>query len=143
MEYKFRKYTHLNRMGEKGVQLVIDYLSEQRYKCKDVQKVSSAKGYDILIEKDNKKETVEVKTTQKDKGIPDCYSSEFDKNNKFIADRLYVIRLDNNFLLKKIEFLKKEEINSYIHKRIERIRISSKLKTELFKNKVGEIIKLE
>ena len=130
-------------MGEKGVQLVIDYLTERGYKCTDVQKNNLEKGHDIIAEKDGKRITIEVKTTQKDKGISDCYITEFDKKNKFIPDFLYVVRLDDDFMLNKVEVLTKEEINTYNHSRVERIRVSSKLKTDLNKRKVGKILVIE
>jgi Holliday junction resolvase-like predicted endonuclease len=143
MKYNFRKYTYLNRMGEKGVQLVIDYLTEKGFKCIDVQKDNNKKGYDIIAQKDNKKSTIEVKTTQKDKGISDCYITEFNKKNKFIPDFLYVVRLEENFKLNRVEILTKDEVNEYEHKRIERIRVSSKLKTDLSKGKVGKVLDIK
>ena len=141
MKYNFRKYTYLNRMGEKGVQIVIDYLEYGGYKCIDVQKNPKEKGYDIIARKRGKKYRIEVKTTQKEKGISDCYVSEFNTRNKFIPDFLYIVRLKKNFRLNRIEVLTKKEINFYEHKRIERIRFSSKLKTDLNKGKVGKIVK--
>jgi len=130
-------------MGEKGVQLVIDYLTEKGFKCIDVQKDNNKKGYDIIAQKDNKKSTIEVKTTQKDKGISDCYITEFNKKNKFIPDFLYVVRLEENFKLNRVEILTKDEVNEYEHKRIERIRVSSKLKTDLSKGKVGKVLDIK
>lgn len=143
MKYNFRKYTHLNRMGEKGVQLVIDYLTEQGHKCTDVQKNNAERGYDIVAEKSGKRITIEVKTTQKEKGISDCYITEFSKENKFIPDFLYVVRLEDDFKLNKVEVLTRDEINTYNHSRVERIRVSSKLKTDLSKGKVGKVLDIK
>jgi|GEM_PF-2825945 len=142
-ENHYRKYTHLNKMGEKGVQIVLDYLKKEGYECDDVQKNHNEKGCDIIAHKNNKRYTIEVKTTQKSKGISDCYISEFDSNDKFIPDFLYVVRLDDDFKLKKVEVLKKDEINSYEHKRIERIRVSSTLKTDLNNGIVGKTLDIE
>lgn len=135
-----RRYTHLNKMGEKGVQRVIEHFTVQGYKCKDEQKNRKAKGYDILLRRGNKKLKIEVKTTQKEEGIPDCYVSEFDKNNKFISNFLCIVRLDKKFKLKKIELLNSTEVNKYPHTRIERVRISSTLKTDLKNGRIGKVI---
>ncbi|OGM12042.1 hypothetical protein A2Z22_01915 [Candidatus Woesebacteria bacterium RBG_16_34_12] len=135
---KYRKYTHLNNMGEKGVKKVIKILESKGYVCEDVQKNNNEKGCDIIAHKNGRIDRIEVKTSQKDKGVPDCYITEFDNNNKFIPDFLYIVRLDEDFTFKKIEVLSRDEINSYEHKRIERIRVSSKLKTDLYNGKVGK-----
>lgn len=138
-----RSYKHLNSMGEMGVKIVIDYLGSKGYTCTDVQKNSSESGCDIIAKNKKRIYRVEVKTTQSDKGISDCHSTEFNNQNKFIADLLYVVRLDNNFNLNSIDILTKKQINTYKHSRVERIRFSSKLKTDLFKGNIGEIITFE
>ena len=129
----------MNKMGEKGVEVVKDYLSAQGYRCNDVQKKVTSKGCDIEASKNGKPYRIEVKTTQKDEGIPDCYHTEFSKLNKFLPDFLYVVRLDDNFKLKRVEILTRREVNKYTHQRTERVRISSKLKTALKKRRVGKL----
>jgi Holliday junction resolvase len=133
----------LNRMGEMGVGIVIDYLNNRGYKCVDVQKNSKELGCDIVATNKKKKYRIEVKTSQKEKGISDCHSTEFNSKNKFIADFLYIVRLDDKFNLISIDILTKKQINSYNHSRVEKIKLSSTLKTDLFKGNIGESISLK
>ena len=79
---------------------------------------------------------IEVKTTSKEKGIPDSDFREFEnyKDPKFVPDYLYIIRIiDNN--RPKITILTKEQINKYSHKPKKVVKFSSTLKTDLKNNK--------
>lgn len=126
-----------------GMKTVKDYLEKEGYECTDVTKRMGFIGFDILAKKDGKEFKIEVKTSSKEKGVPDCYTSEFDKNNNLISDFLYIVRLDKKDLsVKRIEILTKEEIDRYApkHNRVERVRMASKLKTDLRNGKVGKVI---
>ncbi len=128
-----------------GVRTVISYLSRRGYACKDVSEVKIGNnGYDIVARRGGRRITIEVKCSAKDLGIPDCFPSEFDKNLGFIADYLYIVRLDSYNKPERIEVLSRKDIDRYspYHKKIERIRVSSKLKTDLKNGVVGKVIGL-
>lgn len=127
-----------------GVLKVKEYLERENYEVKNVSHNKDYKGYDILAIKNRVSIKIEVKCSSRNKGIPDCYSTEFDSDMKFTADYLYIVRLDEDKKPKSIEILSKEDIDKYslLHKKKKIIKIASKLKTDLKNRAVGEIIEL-
>ena len=97
-------------------------------------------GYDILAIKKDGKMKIEIKTTQKPVGIPDCYGGEFDQKRKLVADFIYLVKLDKNYKLEKITTISKKEVDKYKHNIQPRIRLSHALKTDLKKGKIGKIV---
>ena len=126
--------------GELGEQFVQYHLKNNGYKLIDVP---SKKGYDIAASKNGDVFTFEVKTTSNlSGGIPDMHDSEFFRKNDrwyFIADYLYVVRLDGYDMPLQIDILSKSVIDSFAesHKTVTRIR-TTKLDTALKKKLIGE-----
>lgn len=132
--------------SEIGMKISMKLLENEGYECTDVSKIGKDhKGYDFSAKKDNEKIKIEVKATEDESKIPDCYVNEFDKDRKIIADFLYIVRLDKDLKPKEIEVLSKEDVDMYsdTHKKTERIRISSRLITDLKKGKVGSRKKID
>jgi len=125
-----------SKKGKRGESTVKKYFENLDY---IVTKGKRGCGYDFLIKNGKKETKIEVKTSSKDKGIPDCHSSLFNKNKSVKADFFYIVRLKK----KIIEVLTKKEIDSYkkSHKWIKRLR-TTKLDDALYKGVVGKKIPL-
>ena len=131
--------------SDRGVQIVLEYLTKEGYPCQDVARFGKEhNGYDILAKKEDQDLKIEVKCSSKEKGIPDCFNTEFDENQNLIADYLYLVRIDENKNPKCLQILSKEEFDKYshLHKKKIIIKISNKLKTDLKNKVVGKEINL-
>ena len=110
-------------------------------------KVSKAtgRGYDLLATKPGHSMTIEVKTTADDKGIPDCFSSEFDDEKKLVADYLYVVRVTRRLKLRRVDILAKEEVDKYRakHRIVGRVVIASRLVNDLRDGLIGRVVRLQ
>jgi hypothetical protein len=129
--------------SDKAVETVKSYLSK-RYHCQDVSGNREVKhrGFDILAKRGSSSLKIEVKGTSKENGIPDCYSNEFDDKQLLIADYIYIVRLDRASRPKRIEVLSKKEVDKYAaeHRPQHRIRIASRLKTDLKNRRIGRTV---
>ena len=129
--------------GKLGEEYVKNYLTQQGYKIS----TSPDNGSDILAEKDNQKLSIEVKTTSNlTGGIPDMHITEFkleDTKWLFVADYLYIVRLNDEGLPTQLDILSKNDIDKYAdsHKTVTRIR-TTKLDTDLNNRRIGESIDL-
>lgn len=135
------------KKSRKGVKVVKEFLQKQGYgKIDDVSYNSEYSGCDIKVEKDGKEIKIEVKCSEKDDGISDCYPSEFDSEKKLTANFLYIVRVTHDkgeYTPYAIDILTKEEVDKYSdkHTKVERIRVANALKTALKKeNGVGKRI---
>jgi len=101
----------------------------------------------LIAIKNKKKIKIEVKTTSNFAGgIPDMHSSEFiliDDKYFFVADYLYVLRIDKKNNPIQLDIISKKEIDSFSdsHKLVERIR-TTKLDRVLNKREIGATIML-
>jgi len=133
------------KKSDLGVEIVMDHLKKDGYECHDVTKLRKEHtGYDVFAKRGNERLKIEVKCSERLSGIPNCFYTEFDENLKFNADYMYIVRVDEDHNLIKIQILSKEEFNRYseLHRKKITIIVSSKLKTDLKKGKIGkEIIK--
>jgi len=124
-------------LGEKYVK---NYLKSKGFLVLDVDE----NGCDIIARKGHKTTRIEVKTTSNLTGIPDMHITEF-KNKKgrwyFVADFLYILRLNNRGVPIQLDILTRREVDLYSgsHKTITRIR-TTKLDRDLKNNIVGKII---
>jgi len=131
------------KKSDLGIEIVMGYLKKNGYECHDVTKLGKEHtGYDVLAKKGNEKVRIEVKCSERLSGIPDCFYTEFDENLKFNADYMYIVRIDENHNLIKIQILSKEEFNRYseLHRKKVTIIVSNKLKNDLKKGKIGKEI---
>jgi hypothetical protein len=130
--------------GKFGEKFVADYLTDNGYSVR--KRVKGEKGFDLLAQKDGEALKIEVKTSNNHKGgIPDMHDTEFSLDDgewKFIADRLYVVRLDEDKPV-QLDILTKQEVDAYSksHRTITAIR-TMQLDRDLFKKKVGKTIYL-
>ena len=135
------------KIGEK---IVKDYLEQKKIIITDKKK----NGSDIVIKKSlraKKEYTIEIKTTENlSGGIPDMHNTEFKETKtglQLVADYLYIVRLiDNNKC--QIDILTKKDVDKYAagskgHKTKTSVRVSSTLKTDLKKQKIGKSIELK
>tara|TARA_Y100000310_G_C20173476_1_gene574779 strand:- start:75 stop:494 length:420 start_codon:yes stop_codon:yes gene_type:complete len=129
-----------------GVLAVMNYLKKERYTdIMDVTKLGGEhKGHDLIAKKENKKIKIEVKCSIKEEGIPDCFPTEFNNDLTLVPDYLYIVRINENHNPIKIETISKKEFDKYskLHRKVERIRISSKLKKDLKKGNIGKVVQL-
>lgn len=73
-------------------------------------KRGSHEGYDFLfIYKDGRRQKIEVKGNEEDRGIPDMRTSEFDKDKRLKADFIYLVAYAKE-PQKKVYIIPKEEI---------------------------------
>src|SRR5690606_758972 len=120
--------------GNFGELYVAKYLARQGYEVE----VSTKNGSDLVARKGRKSICIEVKTTQNLKGgIPDMFVTEFIKKKGkwlFVADYLYVLRIDKKGKPFQLDILSKKEIDKYsaTHRTVTRIR-TTKLDLDLFK----------
>lgn len=130
--------------GKFGEKFVADYLTDYGYSVR--KRVKGEKGFDLLAQKDGEALKIEVKTSNNHNGgIPDMHDTEFSLNNgewKFIADRLYVVRLDEDKPV-QLDILTKQEVDAYskYHTTVTAVR-TIQLGRNLFKKKVGKTIYL-
>ena len=136
------KFANFN-VGRIGEDFVKEYLLKKQFRVFK----SAENGSDIIAKKNGKKITIEVKTTSNQVGgIPDMHETEFIKEKnlyKFVADYLYVVRINNEGKPIKLDILSKNEIDTYADKHtiVTKIR-TSHLQTALRLNKIGKTIKL-
>lgn len=129
--------------GKFGEEYVANYYRKIGYEVR--RRVKGERGFDLLVEKNGEQLKVEVKTSNNHfGGIPDMHDSEFVMVNeewKLIADRLVVVRLDEDNPI-QLDILTKEEVDSYSssHRTVTAIR-TTKLDRDLFKGKVGRMIR--
>lgn len=133
-----------DRKGIFGEKFVADYLTLQGYRVSK----SPDNGSDLIAQKGKKKFSIEVKTSGNLKGgIPDMHSTEFyEKDDKwfFVADFLYVVRLDNKGEPIQLDVLSKKEIDSLAHHYTTVIRIRTrKLGRTLFNGHIGKSVQLK
>ncbi len=128
-------------IGEKLVPIIL-----RDHKYKNIRKRKKGeKGFDLVATKEKRKLKIEVKTSAREKGIPDMFETEFKrKNNKwfFVADLLCILRVDETNKPIKLEILTKSQVNKYahLHRPVVHIKVSSKLKTDLRNKKIGNIL---
>jgi hypothetical protein len=132
-----------NLKGKLGEQYVAKYLTEIGYQVLP----DKINGSDLVVSKNGVISTIEVKTTENmTGGIPDMHDTEFVLHDglwHFVADFLYIVRLDTNKKPVTLDILTKAEIDSFAesHKTITRIRTTA-LDRELHKGTVGTTIKI-
>ena|SRR5258708_1559820 len=132
--------------GILGEKFVREILERSGYKVS--KRMLGKTGYDLEVEKNGKILTVEIKTTGNLKGgIPDMHNtefSEFEGKYYFVADRLFIVRLDENFNPLRVDILTKEDIDKYAdsHKTVTRIR-TTKLDTDIKNGKIGKTINVK
>lgn len=110
--------TNISEIGEQHIQKLLKKTGYNN--IVDVSKTKGKdKGFDIKASKDGREYKIEVKTSRKPEGIPDMHGNEFKgKEGKFlfVADFLYVVRLDSKDKVDKVEILSRKEINKYSKK---------------------------
>lgn len=119
-------------VSKKAIFFVERYERKQGREVINVQHNQAFKGFDLISISKNKKDirTIEVKGTIKEKGIPDCFETEFTRNKKLIATHMYVVSYIN--LEKPILYIipasvfKPEHLKETLH-----YRISSNFKTKI------------
>lgn len=131
------------KKGEFGEQFVAKYLKTHGFH--QIKKAVGINGCDLLATKNRHVYKIEVKTSNNQFGIPDMHHTEFIcvKNGYyFVADFLYIVRLDGN-KINRLDILTKKEVNKHAknHKLILRIR-PTKLKTDLKNKIVGQMISI-
>lgn len=126
-----------------GEKFVADYMSQQGY---SVTK-SDQNGSDLIAIKNSQSITIEVKTTSNlAGGIPDMHTTEFYAKDGvwyFIADYLYIVRLDSNAKPTQLDIASRAEIDQYAdsHKTVTRVR-TTKLDKAIYQGNIGKTIKL-
>ena len=95
--------------SDMGVEAVMEYLEEEGYSnVKDVTKIGGEhKGHDVVAEKNGDIIRIEVKCSKNETGVPDCFSTEFDKELKLIPDYFYIVRLKNHKPVRMKYYLKR------------------------------------
>ncbi len=128
------------RKSDIAVKFVENYLHKKGDKYQNVTRDKSYPGCDIIVYINGKLKKIEVKGSGKEKGIPDCYNSEFDKKLQFNPDFLYIVRLNNKNKPIQLQKLTKKEIDKFAKKHREKriIVLSSSLKKELFNGNIGK-----
>jgi len=128
-----------------GVNSVMKYYENQGYSCQDVSTDRKYIGYDIVANKEDKSLKIEVKCSKTPGGIPDSYPSEVDKNLGLVADYLCIVRLNGKEKPRAIDILSKVEVDKYYdkHRKVERIRWASRLKTDLKNQKAGKRVPID
>jgi hypothetical protein len=89
---RMREVDMASEVEGRAMKLVTDFFEKNGWKARDVSAARGVHGgYDLLLTKDSKHLTVEVKGSEKPhRGIPDLYSTQVDKNNALVADYLCV-----------------------------------------------------
>lgn len=120
-----------------GENYIRNYLQRKGYKII----ATKVNGCDIVAEKDKKRMMVEVKTSSKKMGISDMHHTEFylkDGKWYFVADFLYVLRINEDDQPYQLDILSREEIDRYCDSHVQLTKIrTTKLKRDLFAGKVG------
>ena len=134
-----------NRKKNIAMEYVIKrYLPENGYV--DIRDVSTRKkgkeenGYDVVaVNKEGQKVKIEVKGSQKDYGIPDCFGTEFEDQNRIKADFFYIVRINEEYNPYRLDIVSKSEFDRYssLHKVKPVLKISSTLKKDLKDGKIG------
>lgn len=127
-----------------GVKTVCEYLMSEGFVCEDVSRNRKEKGCDIIAVKNNKILRIEVKCSGVEKGIPDCFGTEFNDKLEVVPDYFYIVRINELSKPFRIDILTKEEMNKYsnLHKEKRIIKIANKLKTDLHKGLIGKNISI-
>lgn len=129
-----------SKKGILGENFAIDILKKSGYQVS--KRPLGKTGYDLEASKNGKVLTIEVKTTKNLKGgIPDMHNTEFyevDGRYHFVADRLFIVRLNGDSVL-RVDVLTKDDIDQYMdsHKVVTRIR-TTKLDTAIKNEKIGK-----
>jgi Holliday junction resolvase-like predicted endonuclease len=129
--------------GKLGEKYVADYLRSAGFDVKN----SPDNGSDLLAAKGKQIIKIEVKTTSNlTGGIPDMHTTEFfQKDGKwlFVADYLYIVRLDDKAIPTQLDIISKTDVDKYAdsHKTVTRVR-TTKLDKDLNSGKIGTTVKL-
>jgi Holliday junction resolvase-like predicted endonuclease len=113
--------------GKLGEEFVRRWLCDNGYVI-DSQREN---GCDMVAEKDGERIRIEVKTTSDaNGGIPDMHDTEFEWRGDgwyFVADYLYIVRLNDRNEPVRMDVLSKEEIDSLAdkHRAVSRIRVTA------------------
>lgn len=133
-----------SKKGKMGEIFVREYLTNKGYEILDQKR----NGSDIIARIKNKRPiAIEVKTTSNlSGGIPDMHLTEFYERDGlwyFVADFLYIVRLNNEGIPTELDILSKKEIDSFAdsHKLVRRIR-TTKLDKAINKETTGKKINL-
>ena len=127
--------------GLLGERYVRDYLISKGFTIDKIKE----NGSDLTAKKNGKTMMVEVKTTSSlIGGIPDMHTTEFRKKNGkwlFVADYLYIIRLNDKFKPIQLDIVSRKEIDTYAgsHRTITKIR-TTQLDRALNNRKTGKSI---
>ena len=81
------------RVEIRALEFAKNYYQYRGFAVKDVSRSRGHNGYDLLLSRDSELIKVEVKGCSREWQIPDLFSTEFDSNNKLVADYLCVIYL--------------------------------------------------
>lgn len=129
--------------GKLGEKYVSNYLKSKGFSVI----LSKENGSDLIAKKQARSIRIEVKTTSNlAGGIPDMHTTEFEKKKRnwlFVADYLYIVRLNDRAIPTQLDILTKKEIDKYAnsHKTVIRVR-TTKLDKDLNKGNVGKSIQL-
>lgn len=128
--------------NKRGTEFVKAFLESNDGGNWTIQK-ATGKGFDLLATRSGQSMKIEVKTTTKDPGIPDCFSSEFDDEKKLVADYMYVVRVTRRLKFRRLDILPKEEVDRYSdkHRIVRRIVIASRLVNDLRDGTIGDVIR--
>lgn len=133
-----------NRKKIIAMDYVIKYLTENKYiNVRDVstnKKGKEENGYDVIaFNKEGQKVKIEVKGSQKDYGIPDCFGTEFEDQNRIKADFFYIVRINEEYKPYRLDIVSKSEFDRYssLHKVKPVLKISSTLKKDLRDGRIG------
>ncbi len=116
---------------ERAMQVALEHEVKRERLLKRVDTPETKGPNDIGIDIRSRGRTIEVKGGRgKKQMIPDAHSNEFDKKLNLIADYLYLVRFEDG---KEVGFyrLTREEVGSYEHTPIKRVRFASRLGTDL------------
>jgi hypothetical protein len=121
------------KLQDKGIKTVMDYERKQKRKPVNVSTKNEFVGFDVIsISHDGKHRTIEVKTTQREKSIPDGFENEFTRSLKLVATHLYVVYFDKANK-SHLYIVPKKEVDKCKHREHRTIRFNSTLQNQIKK----------